>query len=157
MADMCYAGRHLARWRTSICSQVSTMPYGGTTPRKLGYVLRGPCPTKVGLCPTNPNGGTPVERWRTAQVNTKPYGGTTLRKLGYVIPNLTGALPHESYVTSYQSSHGSTPVAILLARWRTAHFFFGATNPRRRPPETQNFAGGFRPQFLVRANLHPLF
>ena len=60
----------LARWRTaqgyqSDCAQVSTKPYAGTTPRNLGYAVRGPCPTKVRVCCT---------------------GGTAPRKLGYVLP-----------------------------------------------------------------------
>ena len=25
-----------------------------------GYIIRGPCPAKIRLCPTHPHGGTPV-------------------------------------------------------------------------------------------------
>ena len=33
--------------------------YRGTTPRKSSYVIRGPCPAKVRLCPTHPIFGGP--------------------------------------------------------------------------------------------------
>ena len=59
---------HVPRKFFSLCPKLADyagviLPGGTTTLR----VMPGPRPTKVKLCLTNPHGGTPVTRWRTAQ------------------------------------------------------------------------------------------
>ena len=50
----------------------------GARPLESQVVIRGPCPTKVRLCPTHPHGGTPAKMADCAshtQSHTNPYGG----------------------------------------------------------------------------------